>query len=90
LPEDVKRRWGKQSDYLWVYRRAEMSPCFYIIEWDEAIGRLEALGHEVVVADPNFAPMYATRDKKIKTDKRDNRRAGEHVISAGLFTRAVH
>lgn len=34
---------------------------------------LEALGHEVVVADPNFAPMYATRDKKIKTDKRDAR-----------------
>jgi transposase len=29
---------------------------------------LEALGHEVIVADPNFAPMYATRDKKIKTD----------------------
>ncbi len=22
---------------------------------------LEGLGHEVVVADPNFAPMYATR-----------------------------
>lgn len=34
---------------------------------------LEGLGHEVVVADPNFAPMYATRDKKIKTDKRDAR-----------------
>src|SRR5919205_1750013 len=34
---------------------------------------LEALGHEVVVADPNFAPMYATRDKRIKTDKRDAR-----------------
>ena len=34
---------------------------------------LEELGHEVVVADPNFAPMYATRDKKIKTDKRDAR-----------------
>src|SRR5215211_4519382 len=34
---------------------------------------LEALGHEVVVADPNFAPMYATRSKKIKTDKRDAR-----------------
>jgi hypothetical protein len=31
---------------------------------------LEGLGHEVIVADPNFAPMYATRDKKIKTDKR--------------------
>jgi transposase len=34
---------------------------------------LECLGHEVIVADPNFAPMYATRDKKIKTDKRDAR-----------------
>jgi transposase len=31
------------------------------------------LGHEVIVADPNFAPMYATRSKKIKTDKRDAR-----------------
>jgi transposase len=30
---------------------------------------LEGLGHEVIVADPNFAPMYATRSKKIKTDK---------------------
>lgn len=34
---------------------------------------LEALGHEVIVADPNFAPMYATRDRRIKTDKRDAR-----------------
>jgi transposase len=32
---------------------------------------LEALGHEVVVADPNFAPMYATRTRKVKTDRRD-------------------
>jgi transposase len=23
--------------------------------------RLEALGHEVIVADPNFAPLYVTR-----------------------------
>lgn len=29
--------------------------------------------YEVVVADPNFAPMYATRDRRIKTDKRDAR-----------------
>lgn len=34
---------------------------------------LEALGHEVIVADPNFAPMYATRSRKVKTDKRDAR-----------------
>src|SRR6266540_4587317 len=32
---------------------------------------LEELGHEVVVADPNFAPMYATRTRRIKTDRRD-------------------
>lgn len=34
---------------------------------------LETLGFEVIVADPGFAPMYATRDKKLKTDKRDAR-----------------
>jgi transposase len=34
---------------------------------------LESLGHEVVVADPNFAPMYASRSRKVKTDKRDAR-----------------
>lgn len=34
---------------------------------------LESLGHAVVVADPNFAPMYSTLSKKIKTDKRDAR-----------------
>jgi len=34
---------------------------------------LEGLGHEVIVADPNFAPMYATRTRKVKTDRRDAR-----------------
>ena len=34
---------------------------------------LESLGHEVIVADPNYAPMYATRSRRIKTDKRDAR-----------------
>jgi transposase len=32
---------------------------------------LEQLGHEVVVADPNYAPMYATRSRRVKTDRRD-------------------
>lgn len=32
---------------------------------------IEELGNEVVVADPNFGPMYAKRDKKQKTDRRD-------------------
>jgi transposase len=38
---------------------------------------LESLGHEVIVADPGFAPMYATRTKKVKTDKRDARTLAE-------------
>jgi transposase len=32
---------------------------------------LEELGHQVVVADPNYAPMYAHRSRRIKTDRRD-------------------
>jgi transposase len=38
---------------------------------------LETLGHHVVVADPNFAPMYATRTRKVKTDRRDARALAE-------------
>ena len=38
---------------------------------------LEELGHEVVVADPNFAAMYATRSRKVKTDRRDARTLAE-------------
>jgi len=34
---------------------------------------LESLGHTVIVADPNFAPMYATRHRGVKTDRRDAR-----------------
>src|SRR5438445_6270441 len=44
---------------------------------------LEALGHEVIVADPNFAPMYATRTRKVKTDRRDARTlADANVLGA--------
>ncbi len=32
---------------------------------------LEELGHEVVVADPNYAAMYTTRSRRVKTDRRD-------------------
>ena len=38
---------------------------------------LEGLGHEVIVADPNFAPMYAARSRKIQTDRRDARALAE-------------
>jgi transposase len=38
---------------------------------------LEALDHAVIVADPNFAPMYATRSRRVKTDRRDARALAE-------------
>jgi transposase len=49
---------------------------------------LESLGHEVIVADPGFAPMYATRSKKVKTDKRDARTLAEACL-LGAY-RATH
>jgi transposase len=32
---------------------------------------LEAAGHEVVVADPNYGPMYGALQRRVKTDRRD-------------------
>ena len=32
---------------------------------------LETLGHEVIVADPNFTAMYGHRSRRIKTDRRN-------------------
>src|SRR5687767_130423 len=51
-------------------------------EW--AARHLEALGHEVIVADPNFAPMYATRSRRVKTDRRDARTLAE-ALRLGAF-----
>src|SRR5262249_24685195 len=49
---------------------------------------LERLGHEVIVAAPNFAPMYATRTRTIKTDRRDARALAE-ACRLGAY-RAAH
>ena len=49
---------------------------------------VEALGHEVIVADPGYAPMYATRSRRVKTDKRDARTLCE-ACKLGAY-RAVH
>jgi transposase len=32
---------------------------------------LEQLGHDVIIADPNYGPMYGHRSRRIKTDRRD-------------------
>lgn len=53
----------------------ERSPCRVLIESStesEWVAQyLEGLGHEMVVADPNYAPMYGERTRRVKTDRRD-------------------
>ena len=56
-------------------------------EWVERC--LEDLGHEVIVADPNFAPMYATRTRKVKTDRRDARALADACL-LGAYRRPAH
>lgn len=48
---------------------------------------LEGLGHEVIVADPNYAPMYAYRQRKVKTDRRDAQALME-ACRLGAYRRA--
>lgn len=38
---------------------------------------LEELGHELIVADPGFAPRYGMRTRRVKTDLRDARALAE-------------
>ena len=49
---------------------------------------LESLGHEVIIADPGYAPMYASRSRRVKTDRRDARTLAE-ACRLGAY-RAVH
>jgi transposase len=48
---------------------------------------LEALGHEVIVADPNFLPMYGMRSRRVKTDRRDVAALAE-ACRTGTYRRA--
>src|SRR5437899_4451333 len=45
---------------------------------------LEDLGHELIVADPNYAPMYAQRTRRVKTDRRDAH-ALAHACKLGTY-----
>jgi transposase len=48
---------------------------------------LEGCGHEVVVADPNYLPMYGSRSRKVKTDGRDTAALTE-ACRLGIYRRA--
>jgi transposase len=49
---------------------------------------LETIGHEVIVADPNYTPMYGERSRRVKTDRRDVVALAE-ACRLGLY-RQVH
>jgi transposase len=49
---------------------------------------LETLGHEVVVADPNYSLMYGYRSRRVKTDRRDVAALAE-ACRQGIY-RAAH
>ena len=78
--ELVERRIRTDPDSLTQLFR-DRAPARILVEAStesEWVARhLEALGHEVIVADPNFAPMYSTRSRRVKTDKRDARTLAE-------------
>jgi transposase len=49
---------------------------------------VETCGHEVIVADPNYALMYGQRSRRIKTDRRDVAALAE-ACRLGIY-RAAH
>ena len=72
----------------WFKNRAAMRVLIESSTESEWVAQhLESLGHEVVVADPNFEPMYGRKRKKIKTDKRDAEAMFE-ANRAGLYHKA--
>jgi transposase len=48
---------------------------------------IESLGHEVIVADPNYALMYGVRMRAVKTDRRDVAALAE-ACRLGIYRRA--
>ena len=71
--------WGRAPTRILVEASTES-------EW--VAQHLESLGHEVIVADPNYAPMYGQRSRRIKTDRRDVAALAE-ACHHGIY-RAVH
>lgn len=72
--ELVEKRLRTERPKLQVFF-GERSPMKVLMEASpesEWVARcIEEIGHQVLVADPNFAPMYAQRSRSVKTDRRD-------------------
>jgi transposase len=77
--EDLERMFGPRSPMRLLIESSTDS------EW--VAQHLETLGHEVVVADPNYAAMYGSRSRKVKTDRRDVAALAE-ACRTGVYRRA--
>lgn len=68
---------GTSRAALTAFFAGRAPPCRILVESStesEWVARLlEGMGHEVVVGAPSYAAMYATRSRRIKTDRRDGR-----------------
>lgn len=78
-PTDLSRVFQERSPMRLLLESSTES------EW--VAQHLEGLGHAVIVADPNFAAMYGSRSRKVKTDKRDVAALAE-ANRTGVYRRA--
>lgn len=62
---DLTRIFGAHAPMQVLVERSTES------EWVAVL--LESFGHEVIVADPSYLPMYGERQRRVKTDQRDVR-----------------
>ena len=78
--EMVERRIQSTRQHFttWVAGRARARVLLEAATESEWVAQtLEGFGHEVIVADPNYAPMYPERRRRVKTDRRDARMLAE-------------
>jgi transposase len=81
-------RLGREGVERWFKDRARCRVLLESATESEWVARyLEGLGHEVVVADPNYAPMYVERSRRVKTDNRDAEALYE-ANRLGIYRRA--
>ena len=86
IEQRIRSERGRFADVLGT--RAKAKVLLEASTESEWVARcLEELGHEVIVADPSFAPMYGTRSRRIKTDKRDARALADACMS-GTYRKA--
>lgn len=77
--DDLDRIFGPRSSMRILIESSTDS------EW--VAQHLETLEHEVIVADPNYAAMYGSRSRKVKTDRRDVAALTE-ACRTGVYRRA--